>query len=153
MNSNTHVCNAARPRLSVSLSLTSTALESASTPAMTLDQYVSLSWSKACLIIVCQLSDRNETVLASFFIQEIVCLLHVAILHLLSTFSPQRSANQTFQDQSETTEVLEGMTLAQASPVTIVDRRVSFTRPTFRTWNSICASRSPGTNSGGTPER
>ena len=106
--------------------------------------------SKACLITV---PVRNETGLASFFIQEFICLLHVAILHLFSTFSLQRSANQTFQDQSETTEVLEGMTLAQASHVMIVDRRVSFTRPTFRTWNSVCSSRSPGTNSGGTPER
>lgn len=90
---------------------------------MTFDQYVSYSWSKACLLIICRLLNRNEIGLASFFIQEIVCILHVAILHLFSTFSSRRPADQTSQDQqtehrstssngvtSETTEVLEGMT-------------------------------------------
>ena len=66
--------------------------------------------------------DSNEIGPASFFIQGIVCILHVAILHLFSTFSPQRSADQTSQEQqsdrstssngvtSETAEVLDGMT-------------------------------------------
>ena len=67
--------------------------------------------------------DRNEIGPASFFIQEIVCILHVAILHLFSTFSPQRSADQTSQEQqsehrstssngvtNETMGVLDGMT-------------------------------------------
>ena len=88
---------------------------------MNFDQYVSSSWSKSSLILICRLLDRNEIGPASFFIREIVCILHVAILHLFSTFS--RSADQTSQDQqteqrstssngvaSETTESLEGMT-------------------------------------------
>ena len=90
---------------------------------MNFNQYVSFSWSKASLILICRLLDRNEFGPASFFLQEIVCILHVAILHLFSTFSPQRSADQTSQDQqtehrttssngvtSETTEALEGTT-------------------------------------------
>ena len=93
---------------------------------MALDQYVSFSWSNACLTVFCRLSDRNEIGLASFFTQKIVFILHVAILHLFSTFSSQRSTDRTSQDQqtkhdstssngvmSEITEVLAGRT-AQA---------------------------------------
>ena len=87
---------------------------------MNFNQYVSFSWSKASLILICRLLDRNEIGPASFFLQEIVCILHVAILHLFSTFSPQRSADQTSQDQQTehrstssngvATEAHEGMT-------------------------------------------
>jgi hypothetical protein len=90
---------------------------------MTSDQYVSFSWGGVCVIVIRRLLDRNEIGLASFFIQGIICILHVAILHLFSTLSFQRPDDRVSQEQqtdhppispsgvtsaSEHAEVLEG---------------------------------------------
>ena len=90
---------------------------------MTPDKYVSFCWSKACLMGIRRLSHRNEIGLASFLSQAIICIIHVTIVLLFYTLSPQRSADGTSQEQqtehaatsssgvtSESAEELEGTT-------------------------------------------
>ena len=48
---------------------------------------------------ICRLSHRNEIGVASFFSQAIICILHVTILLLFSTFYSQISADGASQEQ------------------------------------------------------